>query len=59
MEPITMIYNDMWVMYSEGKLRFYSMKNGTLINTLLLRLCSSRHISLVWESLLIININVC
>jgi hypothetical protein len=47
MEPITMIYNDMWVMYSEGKLRFYSMKNGTLINTLLLRLCFSRHISLL------------
>ena len=58
MEPITMIYNDMWVMYSEGKLRFYSMKDGTLINTLLLRLCSSCQISLVWRFLLIININV-
>jgi hypothetical protein len=45
--PITMIYNDMWLVFHESKLAFFDMKDGTAINTLTLRDCHRISISLV------------
>jgi WD40 repeat protein len=45
--PITMIYNDMWLVFHESKLAFFDMKDGTAINTLTLRDCHRISISLL------------
>lgn len=42
-----MVYNSMWLIYHDAKLAFFDMKDGTLINTLALRQCGAKKISLV------------
>lgn len=41
MVPITMIYNDMWLVYSGEKIRFYDMVDGSELNTLAFKNSSS------------------
>jgi hypothetical protein len=45
--PITMIYNNMWLIFHESKLAFFDMKSGSLINTLALRQCGSKKLVLL------------